>query len=225
MKSNNNFHTSTSVSNSTSSSTSTSMLPSDNNSKGVKPTFDPHNVTDSMNQQPSSSGEENCNQSITNNKVERTLDGGQEKTGVDNVDIKGGEDDDDDQDGWSDDFDDELDDELSSKLSNLEKETIENNNQAHDDDGHILPCKNDNQMQENTFQSSDIIEQEHGVEQLNPQLGSKEKDLMAKMKSMMETKIDINNYVPEDYVFVESTGIIPTRRRFISRSDVLLGRS
>ncbi len=54
-----------------------------------------------------------------------------------------------------------------------------------------------------------------------PQLKSRQKHLIATMKGLMERRIVTDTYVDKDFVYDEDTGIIPTRRRFVSRSDML----
>jgi len=127
---------------------------------------------------------------------------------------------DDEENGWSDD-DDELDIELAASSNHSKNVNNENGNGKE----HTI-------MQQNNYPTQIIEENETcqpqpQQEQQNQkqQLDSRQKHLIAMMKGMMETKIVINNYVDDDFVYDESTGIIPTRRRFVSRSDMLTSRS
>ena len=119
--------------------------------------------------------------------------------------------------------DEELDIELSSVSSN--KELNKDNEKDKERKENSIQLSNPKNLSNIHIDHNIDPQQEQQMKVESQIINNKQKYLLSKMKEIMEPRAVIDNYAADDFVYDENTGIIPTRQRFVSRSDILLGSS
>ena len=115
----------------------------------------------------------------------------------------------DDEDRWSD-------------LDDIENIDVENDTASNGDKDNNNIIIMESQEQDGTWNPSQMdhsIDLEHDHE--NDASSNINDDLIIKMNQLLQIKVDMNTLASDDFVYDDTTGIIPTRKRFISRSDRL----
>ena len=160
-------------------------------------------------------------------------------------DIPGGDDFDDmSGGGWSDDgLDDDLRDDLDDKLDDtelilkntpgMESKGVAEDNSTRDNSTHSqnevkLPATRAANIPEGRYtdttppEDDGVQESEVTEDGLSPELRSERDFLLQKLALISRTKNgQVDQCLPDDYVYDETTGFIPTRKRFVSRSEIL----
>lgn len=117
-------------------------------------------------------------------------------------------DDDIDEDGWS---DDDLDDELGNTVD----EGVESHGAQNENTDKALPEKFLTET-DNGAQTSNLSQEE-----LGKGLEEERRYLLSKLEIIKNMKNSLEEKVPDDFVFDEETRILPTRKRFVPKSERL----